>query len=202
MFSLAPVWKVKLKCQQSDVMHSNPSCPSPKISSALVFSSALVLSVETAAVCDIWPTWFDLKPVRALSVPLILFYIHNNSDKQAFQPSQCEHIADFSPLSSSAIAPCATVSEMWTEGASVQCAKKRSSPQKFPGVLYRKLIWRKNYRFTSRWRQWGERLHSPWCPLTQVTDQNGSAGHVQHSRSAPALRHTWWHRNSGCSGKV
>lgn len=75
MFSLAPVWKVKLKCQQSNVMHSNPSYPSPKI------SSALVLIVETAAVCDIWPTWFDLKPVRALSVPLILFYIHINSDK-------------------------------------------------------------------------------------------------------------------------
>lgn len=157
--------------------------------------------------CCMWYLTYLIWPQTCQStVSSTYFVLHSYKQwqTQAFQPSEYEHIADFSPLSSSAVAPCAAVKCGRREHLS-NVLKKRSpsgSPQKVPGVLYRKSIWGKNYRFTSRWQQWGERLHSPWCPLTPATDPNGSAGHAQHSRSAPALRHTWWHKKSRCSLNV
>lgn len=80
--------------------------------------------------CCMWYLTYLIWPQTCQStVSSTYFVLHSYKQwqTQAFQPSEYEHIADFSPLSSSAVAPCAAVSEMWTEGASVQCAKKKKS---------------------------------------------------------------------------
>lgn len=134
-----------------------------------------------------------------------IFYIFSYSFIKTLQPLKFPKYdnVDFSPLSRVGD-PCARVSEIWREEAVLQQLvglKNRKSIVGGPFFIpsapggacgnVQEVIKSQQYHLTSRLRQRGECLRSPWCPLTPRPGPSGSAGHAPHSRSAPALHRTW-----------